>query len=536
MNAISPRRIPNRPAQPSGIRTMVATVALPLLLALGASATALAAPPSADRYIVKFQPGLAGQARAALAAARASVVLEMPDHDAVAIELPAAAVAGLERNPNIEYIEPDVLRFPMALTSPSTGTPYALGQQVPYGVPMVEADQLASVDAGSRKICIIDSGYDLGHPDLDSSNNVTGEYDSGTGWWYTDENHHGTHVAGTISAINNGLGVVGVVSNQMLKLHIVKVFDASGWAYSSTLTNAVTKCVNAGANVISMSLGGSLSSRTEKAAFEKYYAAPYYVLPVAAAGNGGNTRVSYPAGYASVMSVAAVDENMAWATFSQYNKDVEIAAPGVGVLSTVPRGTGRGSSLAVGGNAYDSAPMDGSPVGAVTSAALVDCGLGTSTCSGASGMVCLIQRGTNTFAEKVLACQNGGGVGAVIYNNTTGMLFGTLGTTVTTIPSAGISDTDGAILKTMIGAATDLAVIATDYAFFDGTSMATPHVSAAAALVWSKNTACTAAQVRAALTGTALDLGAAGRDNKFGFGLVQSKKAYDALKTTATCN
>jgi subtilisin family serine protease len=536
MNAIPPRNTPNRPTHLSGIRTLAANVAVPLLFGLGTAATALAAPPSADRYIIKFQPGLAAQARAAVAAARGNVVLEMPDHDAVAVELPAAALAGIERNPNVEYIEPDVLRFPMALASPSTGTPYALGQLVPFGIPMIQADQLAAADAGSRKVCIIDSGYDLGHPDLASSLDVTGEFDSGTGWWYTDENHHGTHVAGTISAINNGLGVVGVVSNQKLKLHIVKVFDAAGWAYSSTLTNAVTKCVNAGANVISMSLGGSFSSRTEKSAFDKYYAAPYQVLSIAAAGNGGNNRVSYPAGYGSVVSVAAVDENRAWATFSQYNKDVEIAAPGVGVLSTVPRGAGRDSSLSVGGTAYASSPMDGSPVGSANSAALVDCGLGTATCAGANGKVCLIQRGTNTFGEKVLACQNGGGVGAVIYNNTAGMLFGTLGTTVTAIPSVGTSDTDGAALKLMIGAVTDLAVVASDHAYFDGTSMATPHVSAAAALVWSKNTACTAAQVRAALTGTALDLGTAGRDNKFGFGLLQAKNAYDALKTTATCN
>lgn len=528
MNANATRRLPF-------YFSLAAGLALPFLLGLGSSGAALAAPPGAERYIVKFVPGRAAQAGAAVATARGNVVLDMPAHDAMAIELPAAALAGLERNPNIEYIEPDVLRFPMALATPSTGTPYALGQQVPYGIPMVQADQLAGVDASSRKVCIIDSGYDLGHPDLASGTGITGDNDSGTGSWFTDENSHGTHVAGTVSAVDNGLGVVGVVSNQSLRLHIVKVFGADGWAYSSTLANAVTKCVAAGANVISMSLGGGSQSRTEKSAFDRYYAAPYHVLSIAAAGNDGNRRVSYPAGYASVMAVAALDENAAWATFSQFNKDVEIAAPGVGVLSTVPRGTGRDSSLAAGGNSYASAPMEGSPVGSA-SAALVDCGLGTATCAGATGKVCLIQRGTNSFAEKVLACQNGGGVGAVIYNNVAGMLFGTLGTTITTIPSAGVSDTDGAALVAMIGANADLVVSATDHAYFDGTSMATPHVSAAAALAWSKNTACTAAQVRAALTGTALDLGAPGRDNKFGFGLVQAKDAYDALPATPTCN
>jgi subtilisin family serine protease len=70
---------------------------------------------------------------------------------------------------------------------------------------------------------------------------------------------------------------------------------------------------------------------------------------------------------------------------------------------------------------------------------------------------------------------------------------------------------------------------ASDYAKFDGTSMATPHVSAIAALIWSHAPSCTNAQVRAALNSTALDLGAAGRDTKFGYGLVRAKNAKDAL-------
>jgi subtilisin family serine protease len=132
----------------------------------------------------------------------------------------------------------------------------------------VQADQLSDTAAANRKVCIIDSGVDRDHEDL-SGNNVTGEYDAGTGWWYTDENHHGTHVAGTIAAINNsGTGVVGVNPNKQLKLHIVKVFGAAGWAYSSTLASAANKCGAAGANVISMSLGGGAKSITEQRAFD----------------------------------------------------------------------------------------------------------------------------------------------------------------------------------------------------------------------------------------------------------------------------
>lgn len=516
------------------MKTSFRAVPSRLLLALAATAACAApaahAAPDTTRVIVAFKPGAQGAAKAAVAAARGSVKHEIYGMDAMAIEVPTAALAGLSRNPNIEYVEEDAKRTMFAGTTPSTGTPYASGQLVPYGIKMVQADQLAGADLSTRKVCIIDSGYHRGHEDLSAAGNVTGEYDSGTGWWYTDENHHGTHVAGTISALNNaGTGVVGVNANGTLKMHIVKVFGAEAWAYSSTLATAANKCAAAGANIISMSLGGSTSNRTEQRAFDALYA--NNVLSIAAAGNGGNTRVSYPAGYASVVSVAAIDENKAWATFSQYNKDVEIAGPGVNVLSTVPMGTGRASALSVGATTYQPGGMDGSPIGTVA-APLADFGLGGSAVAGSmSGKVCLIQRGTYDFGVKVANCQASGGVGAVIYNNAAGGFGGTTGTTATAIPSVTASDTEGAAMKGQLGQTATVAVTASNYAFFDGTSMATPHVSAVAALVWAIHPQCTAAQLRNSLNLSAQDLGAAGRDNKFGFGLVQAKAAVDRIST-----
>ena len=122
-------------------------------------------------------------------------------------------------------------------------------------------------------------------------------------------------------------------------------------------------------------------------------------------------------------------------------------------------------------------------------------------------------------------------MGAIVYNNAAGSFGGTLGTTVTTIPSLTASDTDGAAMKAQLGQSATVAVKASNYAYFDGTSMATPHVSAVAALVWSYFPTCTGAQIRTSLDNSALDLGTAGRDTKYGYGLVQAKAAYDRIKS-----
>jgi PKD repeat protein len=157
---------------------------------------------------------------------------------------------------------------------------------------------------------------------------------------------------------------------------------------------------------------------------------------------------------------------------------------------------------------------------------LVDCGLGTSACPGGGGQVCLIQRGDISFAEKVQSCEAGGGVGAVIYNNADSLFSGTLGEVVTTIPSVGISGIDGNFLEAnKLGASATVTTGPGNYAFFDGTSMATPHVSGVAALVWSYNTSWSNDQIRTALQATTEDLGAAGRDNAYGYGLVRAKAA-----------
>ncbi len=515
-------------------RLCLAAAAALACASAAAAPAAPAAPGAADtaRVIVSFKPHLAGHARAAIGAARGKVARELPQLDAIAVEVPVAALRALQNNPHFRYVEEDVKRYPLALASAST-KPYLAGQRVPYGIRMVQADQLPDTAAAKRKLCIIDSGYDRAHEDL-MLNPASGAFDSGTGWWYTDENQHGTHVAGTVAAIDNsGTGVVGVAPGSRLKLHIVKVFGADGWAYSSSLAAAATACGDAGANVISMSLGGGRPSRTEMLAFESL--ARKGVLSVAAAGNDGTPAIMFPAGYPNVMMVGALDEQRAWAPFSQYNAKVELAAPGVAVLSTVPMNSAAEADLKVGGKSYAPGSMDGSPRSSAA-APLADFGLGDKVNPALAGKVCLIARGSIDFATKVRNCQNSGGLGAIVYNNAAGSFGGTLGTTVTVIPSVTASDSEGAALKQQLGQRAALAVKPVHYAYFDGTSMATPHVSAVAALVWSYFPTCSAAQLRASLGKSALDLGIPGRDDKFGHGLVQAKAAYDRIKSVGCGN
>ncbi|WP_066960923.1 S8 family serine peptidase [Microbulbifer sp. Q7] len=487
---------------------------IPTLFA-SALALSLAGQASAadERYIIKFKEGKGQAVKSMMEKNGGRSALALQKRNAMAANLPAKALSALRNNPNVEYVEQDVKRYPMAET-------------VPFGIPMVQADQLSDAMAGNQTVCIIDSGYSINHEDLPSGN-VTGNYDAGTGDWFTDEDGHGTHVAGTIAAIGgNGKGVVGVNPNGNLNLHIVKVFGADGWAYSSSLVAAADECAANGATVINMSLGGTFKSRTEERAFADLY--NQNVLSIAAAGNDGNTRHSYPASYDAVVSVAAIDSSKMIADFSQQTDQVELSGPGVDVLSSVPVGMGLSTTLSVGGSAIEAAGMDESPMGNVTGN-LMDCGLGESACAGAAGQICLISRGNISFAEKVQACEAGGGIGAVIYNNEPGILYGTMGGVATSIPSAGISDTDGAALLGQLGSSANLAVEPSDYAYFNGTSMATPHVAGVSALVWSHFPSCSASQIRSALTSTAEDLGAAGRDNAYGYGLVQAKAAVDYL-------
>ncbi|MFK3650813.1 S8 family serine peptidase [Lysobacter enzymogenes] len=456
-----------------------------------------------------------------------------------------AALEDLRKDPSVASVEIDPER-------------YLLAQTTPYGIDSVQAratwdaDGDGAIDDGAAtgegiKVCVIDSGLKRTHEDL-AGIAITGVSEGSAGdRWDVDGLGHGTHVAGTIAAVGNDKGVVGV-SPGKVALHIVKHFSSDGKAYASTVVAGVKQCESAGAKVVNMSLGGTVSNLSEKR--EMQAAADRGVLLVAAAGNWaltgapgllGNTEpnpVGYPASYPSVLSVAAIDSGNQRADFSEFNSEIDLAAPGVSVLSL---GLSTSAPLQVGNTTLPANVFTGSAT-TTASANWVDGGLCKASNAAFKGKIVLCQRGEINFGVKAANAQSDGALGVVIYNNVDGMFESALadanGKAITAkIPVTAISKADGeAILAGMAGqvATVSGAKIVNDssYAVMSGTSMASPHVAGAAAVVWSARPTATAAQVRNALLVTAKDLDKPGRDDNTGYGLVQVKAAIEELKRT----
>lgn len=448
-------------------------------------------------------------------------------------------VKGLLNNPHIKLVEADQRRQLMSAYSDDAGNP--MTQQVtPYAVYQSQANQVAFNASAGMKVCIIDSGLDASNSDFEW-NNISGDNDSGTGNWNENGGPHGTHVAGTVGAADNSVGVIGMAPG--VDMHIIKVFNDDGWGYSSDLAHAANLCSAAGANIISMSLGGGGANSTESNAFQSFVDAGGLV--VAAAGNDGNNVRSYPAGYPSVMMIGANDADNNIADFSQFpgcttgrgkkvKTDeaicVEVTAGGVDTLSTYPASMATASNMTVDGAAYASSAMENA--GAIAGGTYY---MGTAEVmdSGANGNICVIDRGMISFHDKVANCEGSGGVGAVIINNEAGMLFGTLGdTNATTIPAVGAAFEDRAAMLAASNISIDIGT--SDYGFMSGTSMATPAVSGVAALVWSNHNQCSGNEIREALKATAMDVGAAGNDVYFGYGIVKAAAA-NAYLTANGC-
>lgn len=274
----------------------------------------------------------------------------------ISARIPEWLVTALQADPRVKYVEPDRVRSIDA-------------QTIPTGINRIFAASNAAVDIDGTDdwrvdadIAVIDTGVDLQHPDL----NVAGGVTCVTGNCKTggdDDNSHGTHVAGTIGALDNDQYVAGVAPGA--RLWSVKVLNRTGTGYSSWIIAGINwVAANAGTiEVANMSLGGSGYSQAEYDAIQG--AVNKGVAFAVAAGNAdADARAYSPAAFDNVLAVSALadfdgvagglgtptcrtDQDDTLADFSSWGTVVDVVAPGVCILSTLPLENG-GSGVSSG--------------------------------------------------------------------------------------------------------------------------------------------------------------------------------------------
>ena len=346
-------------------RISIAAAALLGVLACASTADAASARYDARTVIVKYADGVSPSQRSATGRL-AGVVSTLASIRGIGAQVarvsgdPAVVAARLNRSRNVLYAEPNYIAHATGVPNDTRfGELYGLhniGQN--GGAPDADIDAPEGWTAlfgattfprtGGAKIGIVDTGVAAGHADLAGKVvNCAGVRSFGIDVLglitlplfadatlvpdrCADDNGHGTHVAGTAAAIaDNATGIAGVAFNSPLA--ICKALDRRGAGAVAGIANCIGYLAANGAKVISMSLGTTADSATLRNAI---VAASASALIVSAAGNGANAAANYPAFYPEVVSVAATDNRDARASFSTFNADVEVAAPGVNILST----------------------------------------------------------------------------------------------------------------------------------------------------------------------------------------------------------
>ena len=298
---------------------------------------------AAGTELVEVNVGYRNTAGQSAAKQAASDVKREFGFDAITIRAAPAAAENLANNPNIRYVE-------------ENGTMYALDQTTPYGIEITDGD--LAIDDGNTgdgvSIAVLDTGIDAQHETLEgnlgegwATEDAACTTDCGGGPFgggndisecleeWDDDNDHGTHCAGTAAAADNGTGVLGVAPDATL--HAVKVLACDGSGSFDDIAAGIEWSADQGHDVQSMSLGADSDSDVVTDALQ--YAADQGVVMIAAAGNDGPCTdcVGFPARDERVIAVSATDENDDLADFSSTGPEVDLAAPGVGTLSTVPR-------------------------------------------------------------------------------------------------------------------------------------------------------------------------------------------------------
>lgn len=452
-------------------------------------------------------------------------------------------VEKLKANPAVAYVEREIfhpaprpMKGLLGAAAPTASVP---GLKTPWGIQAVKATQAwsASKQGQGARVLVLDTGIDKEHPSL-AANFEKGQDFTGdsTGSDITDHVGHGSHVAGTIAGVLDSNGFTGVAPQA--KILAGRVCTEQGCS-NVAISQAIDWGIREKVDVISMSLGGAFSTPAERKAIAAADKAGITV--VAASGNSGTNKVSYPAALSTVIAVGAIDKNLVKADFSQWGPELAVVAPGVAVLSSVPQGTGREASveISIGGKKVRVASTTFQGAREVLNpetSALVAVGLGKVEDFAkvdVKGKFALVARGEIKFSEKVQNAIKAGATGVVVYNNAPGLLQGALTENGEVLPVAVfmIEQTVGQDIVAKMNAGqtvnATLATIATDYSEFDGTSMACPHVSGVVALMKAANKSLTGAQVKAILKQTAKPLGP-NQNNEYGAGLVDAEAAVQA--------
>ena len=304
-------------------RVSIFFASLAITLACGGSTFASATTQTATRrYIIKFKTSSVNGSQ--IVSKHNGHFRKQYKHiNAVVADMTSQSVASLQKDSNIDYIEQDNIVKASATTRTN------------WGVADIKAPNSwqSGLTGKGVNIAIIDTGAGP-HSDLliaGGTNVINGS----TTTSYSDDNGHGTHIAGIIAAEGLNGGVEGVAPGA--SVYAVKALNSTGSGYTSDIISGIDWAINNKMNIVSLSLGSDKSDTVLQSAVDTAYNDG--LLIVAAAGNDGNTagtgtNTEYPANYSSVIAVGAVDSNNNRADFSSTGGKVEVAAPGVNVEST----------------------------------------------------------------------------------------------------------------------------------------------------------------------------------------------------------
>ena len=249
----------------------------------------------------------------------------------------------LARNPKVEYAEPNYIYSAQKL--PREYDTMIEMERSQWGLVRSMFPQAWEYSTGCADvvIAVVDSYVDINHPDLkDNIHDIRVNFISGESSEYPPDpgnENHGTHVAGIAAAAERGIGIVG--GNWNAKIMPMRALKYSNFSNGEEgdikdIAIAISSAAFHGADVINLSIGSTTRSELLKDAVKQAYEAG--VLLVGASGNNSNDTKHYPAAYEEVMAVGASDKNNRKADFSTYGEWVDMAAPGVSILSTLPGG------------------------------------------------------------------------------------------------------------------------------------------------------------------------------------------------------